>query len=74
VGDDEVLLNPTTGMYHMLNPAGREIVGRLEDGATVEEAAQALASGGRVDLQVARADADEFIREMIHRGLLEVTQ
>lgn len=71
VGADEVLLNPATGVYHLLNPTARDLVDRLHNGSTVDEAIGALASDRDEEVATVRTDSQTFIRDMVNRGLLE---
>lgn len=68
---DEVLLNPVTGVYHLLNATGRELVEGFDRGLTFEESVDALASrtGGERDQVL--SDADSFVTAMLERGVLE---
>jgi hypothetical protein len=68
---DAVLLNPETGMYHMLNPSGRRLLNSLDGGASLAEAVESLASGTSANADRIRADSESFVRSMIERGLLE---
>jgi hypothetical protein len=70
--DQEVLLNPRTGMYHMLNPTASILVSELSGGASLEEAVGVLVEKADVEAGVARADADAFVSDMHSRGLLEL--
>jgi hypothetical protein len=68
---DEVLLNPTTGVYHLLNRSGRRLVSAFDAGSTLEEAVEALATDSGIDVERAREDSESFVRAMVDRGLLE---
>lgn len=67
---EEVLLNPETGIYHLVNETGRELLDALRDGMTLEEAAQRLADHKRIPAGQAISDATRFVTEMAERGLL----
>jgi hypothetical protein len=66
----EVLLNPETGVYHLVNETGRELLDGLRDGLTLQEAAQRLADRRRIPDGQAVSDATRFVTEMAERGLL----
>ena len=68
---DEVLLNPETGVYHLLNHTGRSVVTAFDDGSTLETAVEKLATDGGVDRAQVQADAEAFVHAMLGRGLLE---
>lgn len=68
---DAVLLNPETGMYHMLNGSGRRLLDSFDAGASLAQAADALANAAGADADQVRADSESFVRSMIDRGLLE---
>ena len=68
---DEVLLNPETGVYHLLNPPGKRLVEAFDSGATLEQAVDALAHDSGADAERVRGDSKSFVRNMVDRGLLE---
>ena len=68
---DEVLLNPETGVYHLLNHTARSVVTAFDDGSTLEAAVDRLAEDAEVDRSQVQADAELFVRSMLGRGLLE---
>jgi NADH pyrophosphatase NudC (nudix superfamily) len=70
VDGEEVLLNPETGIYHLVNRTGRSLIGWMEDGETLDEAVDRLAEeSGEASTRV-RADAAAFVSAMTERGLL----
>jgi hypothetical protein len=68
---DEVLLNPDTGVYHLLNPTGRLVVEGLDHGRTLNATVEMIASDTGADLMQVQSDAESFVRAMVDRGLLE---
>ena len=66
----EVLLNPETGIYHLVNETGRELLDGLRDGLMLHEAAQRLADHKGIPEDQALLDATRFVTEMAERGLL----
>jgi hypothetical protein len=71
---DEVVLNPETGIYHLLNPTGRKLVEAFDGGSSLEQAVATIASDAGIDEQRVREDSEVFIRAMVDRGLLEEVQ
>ena len=68
--DEEVLLNQQTGLYHLLNPTGAELLRLMGEGHTLDEAADALADATGMSRARVRGDARSFVGEMTRRGLL----
>jgi hypothetical protein len=71
VEGDEVLLNTETGIYHLVNPTGRELLERMDAGVSLDEAVRLVSErSGAEHARVAR-DAEVFVEAMCDRGLLE---
>ena len=70
VADDEVLYNPQTGVYHLLNATGRDLLGSIEEGADLEEAARRLSERTGEAPDRVLADARRFASDLLERGLL----
>ena len=69
---EEVLLNPATGVYHLLNPTGRRLVVELDAGSSLEQVVDAMArAGSAADIERVRSDSASFVKGMLERGLLE---
>jgi hypothetical protein len=68
---EEVMLNPRSGIYHLLNPTGRYLVACFSDGVSFEVAVERLAEEAGVGREDVRKDADVFVAAMMERGLLE---
>jgi hypothetical protein len=68
---EEVLLNPSTGMYHLLNATGRQLLAEFDRGLSLEQAATVLAESVGIEAEQVRTDSSAFIADMIERGLLE---
>ena len=68
---DEVMLNPTTGVYHMLNRTGRLLIESLQHGRSLDEAVNEIAANSRAPRDAVMADARSFLSEMLARGLVE---
>jgi hypothetical protein len=68
---DEVLLNPATGVYHLLNPAGRRVVEGLGEGSSIDALIAAIATDSATEVEQVRRDTESFVRAMVDRGLLE---
>ena len=70
---ETIVLNLETGEYHGLNPAGGRILAGLAATSEVRVLADALAAEyGRDPAEVA-ADVDAFCRDLLARGLIEVS-
>jgi hypothetical protein len=68
---EEVLLNPETGVYHLLNPAGRRMVEGFMQGASIDSLIVAVATDSNTQVERVRSDTESFVRAMVDRGLLE---
>jgi hypothetical protein len=71
VDDGQVLLNPSTGVYHSVNRTGAELLECFAEGLTMSEAAERLASQRRQPRDQVFGDAQTFVASMLERGLLE---
>jgi hypothetical protein len=69
-----VILNPTNGVYHLLNATAVFLLEQLECGATLDEAVHELARDSGQPAEVVNHDADAFINAMLDRRLLEAEQ
>jgi hypothetical protein len=67
---EQVLLNPATGVYHLVNKVGGEVLASLADGASVGECVQSIAARSKTDESVIRADVQAFLDGLLERGLL----
>lgn len=70
IDGEEVLLNPRTGVYHLVNRTGRFLLVLLRDGRTLEESVTEVAEKAGGDPLRVAADAKEFVDAMCERGLL----
>ena len=68
---EEVLLNPDTGMYHLVNTTGRHLLERMDRGDTLSQAIDSLSNETGEDATRVRGDAVSFVEAMTTRGLLE---
>jgi hypothetical protein len=69
--EHEVLLNPESGIYHVVNDTGRRLLGCWDDGLSLEESVSRLAEQTGWDPEQVRIDADGFVAAMMERGLIE---
>lgn len=69
--EKEVMLNTETGVYHLLNGTGREVLAGLETGRSIEETADSIADEKSVPREQVRADLESFVRALVERGLIE---
>jgi hypothetical protein len=72
IDTEEVLLNTSTGRYHVLNETGRAVVATVVAGRTPAEAALQLAADTGASEEMVRRDVDAFIDALVDRGLLHV--
>lgn len=68
---EEVMLNPTTGVYHLLNRTGLLVIEALERGDSLEEAVDTIAAETGASRDVVMVDARSFVGAMLERGLVE---
>ncbi|HKZ75911.1 MAG TPA: PqqD family protein [Actinomycetota bacterium] len=68
---EEVLLNPATGMYHVVNATGRELLRDIEHGQSVGESTRRIAESFGEPVEFVRGDVSTFLAAMVERGLLE---
>jgi hypothetical protein len=68
---EQVLLNPKTGMYHLVNATGHELLQQMADGSTLEDAVSTLSERSGQPSERVESDAATFVDEMLDRGLLE---
>jgi Coenzyme PQQ synthesis protein D (PqqD) len=69
----EVLLNPSQGIYHLVNETGRVVLNRLAEGKTLEEVVDELSTTWKQSPATVEADAWRFVDALLKRGLLEPT-
>ena len=67
---EQVLLNPATGVYHLVNETGSELLAAFSAGATLTEGIETLASRFHVTEAAVRPDAESFLHALLERGLL----
>ena len=67
---DQVLLNPKTGVYHLLNETGGEVLETLSAGASVGECVRGLSSRSGFDEAIVRVDVQAFVDGLLERGLI----
>ena len=68
---EEVMLNPDSGVYHLLNDTGRSLTLLFDDGRSLEEAAVALAEKTGAPMDRVERDVRSFVDAMLERHLLE---
>ena len=69
--EDEVLLNPETGIYHLANATGRAVLAALQAGDTVAAVADRIARDTGTAPERVRQDVEAFVQAMTSRGVLE---
>jgi hypothetical protein len=71
LGDEEVILDLTRGIYYGLNSVGSRIWELVQAPITVEEIIDAVSSEYSVDRTECKEDVCGFLLEMAEHGLLE---
>jgi hypothetical protein len=71
IGDEMVVLDLDTGLYHSLNPVGALLYRHLCEGATCDELVAAVLEHFKVDRTRAAADIDAFLADEVRIGLVE---
>jgi hypothetical protein len=69
---ETVVLNLDTGKYHGLNPIAGEMLRTLEEGATVQAAAQQIAERHEVEVDRVQADICALCEQLAERGLIAI--
>jgi hypothetical protein len=70
VGEEMILLNLQTGMYHSLNPVGTRFVELLNDASRLNDVHQALLEEFEVSTTLLASDLIKLSQEMLSKGLL----
>jgi hypothetical protein len=73
VGDEAVLLNLKTGLYLGLNSVGTRMWSVLLESGSMHEAFERLLGEFEVDTNRLRTDLEEFLRQLLDHGLIEIT-
>jgi hypothetical protein len=71
LSEDQVLLNPETGQYHLVNATGGVVLSALERGQSIDESVEDLARHSDQPIARLKDDVDAFIDTLLQRGLLE---
>ena len=67
---EQVLLNPATGVYHLVNATGLVLLTEMDAGKSLEDAIRALSQQSGQSVETVETDAAAFIESMVQRGLL----
>jgi hypothetical protein len=68
---DEVLLNPDTGVYHLANVTGRSVLAALGAGDSVDDVIRQLVEETGQPRERVLADVNAFVQAMVARGVLQ---
>ncbi|MDQ3432857.1 MAG: PqqD family protein [Actinomycetota bacterium] len=68
---ETVVLNLQTGQYHGLNPVAGRMLGVLENGVTMQDAARQLAAEYGQPLETIEEDICGLCTDLLERGLIE---
>jgi hypothetical protein len=71
VGEDTVLLNLETGMYHSLNGVGTRFFDLLQNSKNLDDIRQSMLEEFDVPPERLEADLLKLSREMLAKGLLK---
>ena len=74
IGDELLVFDPVSGLYHVLNDTGADIWERLDRGEELATIASALAAHYEVDAETARADVLAIIARLEEAKLIEPAQ
>ncbi len=72
--NESVLLNLDTECYHGLDDVGTHMYQALAESENIQAAYQKLLADYEVDPDQLRRDLDNFIAELVQRGLLELRE
>jgi hypothetical protein len=67
----DVLLDTSSGLYHLLSGSGPRILEELHAGATVESVITGLADRTDAEPERIRRDVTSFVDSLVRQGLLE---
>jgi hypothetical protein len=70
VGEEMILLNLQTGMYHSLNPVGTRFIELLNDASRLNDIHEALLEEFEVSTTLLASDLIRLSQEMLSKGLL----
>ena len=71
LGGESVLLDPTSGRYFGLNEVGTRIFELLSEPRSVSDLVDILVQEYEVGASRLRSDVEQFVGEMMSRGLIE---
>lgn len=71
IGDEAVVLDPSSGTYFGLNPVATRILTLATDPITTSELVDNLLSEFEVDRQVLARDVARFVSDLVRRGILK---
>lgn len=70
--DEAILLDIDTGYFYQLNKTGAKIWTLVEEPMAFGALCEAMASAFRVDPETCRSDVQEFVADLLDRGILEI--
>ena len=70
VGNETVLLDLESGVYFGLDNTGKRIWEAIGKGLTLRETVAVITSEYEVDEAQAQEDVNDFVRDLVERGLL----
>ena len=72
LGDEAVILDPTSGTYFGLNEVAARILALAGEPTTVGQIVDRLLDEFDVERSVLSADVDTFVRDLADRGMIEI--
>lgn len=73
LGDEAVILDPTSGTYFGLNEVAARILALAGEPTTVGQIVDRLLDEFDVERNVLSADVDTFVRDLANRGMIEIS-
>lgn len=70
VGEDEVLLDTRSNLYHLLEGTGPRVMKGLDDGKDPSAVADEIAHEHSIDASIVQRDVEGFVTSMLELGLL----
>jgi hypothetical protein len=71
LGGRQVLLNPDTAQYHLVNATGKRLLALFDEGFSFEESVSRLAEEVDEPVDLINSDATRFVSAMLERELIK---
>jgi hypothetical protein len=73
IDNEAILINLTTGLYYSMGTVGGRVWSLIEQGNAAENIAATIASEFDVGADIAVADVDELVRQLLDEKLIDAT-